>query len=172
MEMPTPIHHAKRANLVIPVSDHRHHLNTTSDTTYIIGHGVLHHDIVNLPFYGRVYDTVIIAHPLIMADRLSDPRTRPFHIRMLLDLLVEIQKKSQLDPSTRVVELRARHESIKVLGGIWRECCRYTRPRPKVVRSKVVQSVVDEAESEKYYDAEEDLEGNGQSKALVLVGCA
>lgn len=170
--MASPIHPAKRANLVIRVTDHRYHPNAWSDTTYIIGHGVLHHDIVNLPFYGRVYDTVIIAHPLIMADRLSDPRTRPFHIRMLLDLLEEIQEKSQLDPSTRVVELRARHESLRVLEAIWRECCRYSRPPPRVVRRKAVQSVVDEAEGEKYYDAEESLEGDGQSQVLVLVGRA
>ena len=89
----------------------------------MIGGGVVHHDIINVPFYGRVYDTAIIAHPLTVSDRLQDSRTRPSHVRMLLDSLETLQEQSRGDPRTSLTEWRARADSIAVLNAIsinWR----------------------------------------------------
>lgn len=121
----------------VPTTDYRMHPNTAFGDSVIIGHGVAHHDIVNISFYGRVYDTAIIAYPLAKSDRYQDPRTMYGHIMYLRDLLRDIQQSCvqelqnhYLTPEERRAkrkEVMVRRGSICVLYDISRE--RYYRPR-------------------------------------------
>ena len=75
----------------------------------------MHHDIINLPFYGHPYDTSVIAHPLSISDSYNDPRTSSDHLLFLLDELRDIQWQREEDDSATNVELMARQDSIDVL---------------------------------------------------------
>ena len=53
-----------RISVTIPTTDFRTNPNSSLGECYYIGSGIVHHDLVNIPFYGRVYDTGIIGHPV------------------------------------------------------------------------------------------------------------
>ncbi|KAK3686796.1 hypothetical protein LTR37_019475 [Vermiconidia calcicola] len=118
---PTPRRFYNDTRVSIPSSDYRTHPKTRWGGHFMIGNGVLHHDLVNIPFFGRVYDTVVVAHPLSESDWFVDRRTRLGHILYLIDLLREIQSSSRGDAQATKDELRARQDSINVLRGIRRK---------------------------------------------------
>jgi hypothetical protein len=110
-------------NVAIPTSDYRTHPNSGIGAIYRIGNGIVHHDIVNIPFYGRIYDTAVIAHPLSPIDGFLDRRTRLSHITFLLNLLRDILEQSRDDPRTTFLEFNARRDSIEVLVAIRKNSC-------------------------------------------------
>lgn len=110
-----PFRFSTQCNIIVPSSDWREHPDTDFGDEVCYGNGVLHHDLVNVPFYGRLYDTAIIAHPLSASDYTVDPRVNVTHIQFLLSQLVDIQQHARGDLRTTVRELRARQDSIEVL---------------------------------------------------------
>ena len=104
-----------RFTLKVPTTDHRTQPRTATGEHHFLGNGILHHDIVNIPFYGRIYDIGTIAHPLSNSDCFVDSRVRLTHILFLLTMLRDIQRqcRNNVNPSQR--ELRARQDSIDVL---------------------------------------------------------
>ncbi|KAK3704647.1 hypothetical protein LTR37_013746 [Vermiconidia calcicola] len=117
---PAPRRFYNDTRVTIPSSDYRTHHKTSWGGHFMIGNGVLHHDLVNIPFFGRVYDTVVIAHPLSESDLFVDRRTRLGYVLYLIDLLRDIQRSTREDAQATKDELRARQDSINVLRSIRR----------------------------------------------------
>lgn len=102
----------------VPTTDWRDHPNTDSGEHHIYGNGIVHHDLINTPFHGYMYDTAVIAHPLSTSDCLADPRVKVAHIQHIMCQLRDIQWQSRRFRKTTAAELRARQNSIDVLKGL------------------------------------------------------
>ena len=102
-------------NIDVPTSDHRYHSDSHRGVLYHIGTGFVYHDLVNVPFFGYVYDSATIAHPLRPVDCHMYRGTEPEHYAMLLSLLQEIQCQALGDAESTPQELQARQESIEML---------------------------------------------------------
>lgn len=110
-----------RFEVTVPSSDWRTHPDTLIGDHYLYGNGVGHHDLVNIPFYGRMYDTAIIAHPFSASDWLFDPRIKVTHIQFVMCQLRDIQRHARSDHRATLGELRARQDSIEVLSTLRRK---------------------------------------------------
>lgn len=99
----------------VPTTDWRTHPETDCGDHYIYGSGVVHHDLVNVPFYGVMYDTAVVAHPLSNSECLADPRVKVSHIQHVLAQLRDIQMQSRLSAKCTEAEFRARQDSIETL---------------------------------------------------------
>ncbi len=113
--MELPQRYVITVNYFITCSDWRTHANTIHGKSHLVGLGLIHHDIVNTPFYGRAYDTAIIAHPLSVSDRDMHPRCTLPVLTRLVTQLRDIQRDCRVNPYCPPWELRARQDSIDVL---------------------------------------------------------
>lgn len=110
-----PSRYNYRHSVTVLASDWRTHPDTPSGYQHFYGTGNIHYDIVNVPFYGRMYDTAVIAHPLSPFDHLALPKISLMHIQYVLSQLRDIQRQCRNDLRTTLGELRARQESIEIL---------------------------------------------------------
>ena len=110
-----PVRFINHFTVAVATSDWREHSDPARGERYLYGSGIAHHDIVNIPFYGRMYDTAVIAHPLCPSDCLLDPRVKVTHLQYVMIQLRDIQRSARADRKTTVQELRARQGSIEVL---------------------------------------------------------
>lgn len=116
--MEGPFRFNNRLSVSVPTTDWRDHPDTDVGEYHIYGSGIVHHDLINTPFHGYMYDTAIIAHPLSTSDCLADPRVKVAHIQHIMCQLRHIQWQSRRCRMTTTAELRARQNSIDVLKGL------------------------------------------------------